>query len=150
AASGDARGIYQSTAASNIEIRNNLVVVTKTGTGNKVALIYSTAGSTINSNNNVLWVTPNTAGYSIGATGTSAGAYRATLQDWQAEGYDNASVVANPQLADRNNNNFQPTNSGANNIGAYVGVDEDIFGNIRSFNNPDPGAIEWEPAGNDA
>lgn len=143
----DARGFYQTSTATNIQFRNNLVYVTRSGLGNKVALYYNTTTSTITSDNNVIWVTPNSPNFFVGSVGTSR---KATPVDWQGQGYDLSSAFVDPLFVNRAANNFRPTNAGANDKGAFVGVDKDILNVDRSLNNPDAGAIEWTPAGNDA
>ncbi|PIQ16470.1 MAG: hypothetical protein COW67_02825, partial [Flavobacteriales bacterium CG18_big_fil_WC_8_21_14_2_50_32_9] len=65
ATGGTTRGFYQTTTASNIEFVNNIVTVTRTGSGAKHCLYFNTTTSTIVSNNNVLY-TPtgtNNTGY---------------------------------------------------------------------------------------
>ncbi|MGZ8544234.1 MAG: beta strand repeat-containing protein, partial [Flavisolibacter sp.] len=134
------KGIYQTTAASNIQFRNNIVYITRGGTGDKMAIHFNTTTSTIISNNNVLFVNA-TPGF-IGGYGTTD---FATLADWQgANGgaYDQQSVSVDPVFADAANANFYPNNSAISSIGAAVGVTTDIIGTTRSAGAPTPGAFE--------
>ena len=154
-AAGDARGLYQSTAATNVQFVNNLVVVTRTGSGTKVAMYFGTTASVqIVSNYNALYVPPATATYFIGSFGTST---KVTLADWQAtngNAYDQNSVAANPLFANAAGGNFKPGNGAVDGAAMLTqpvnNVTTDFFGVTRDVANPDPGAIEWTAIANDA
>ncbi|RYE11675.1 MAG: hypothetical protein EOP51_32720, partial [Sphingobacteriales bacterium] len=49
-------GFYQTTAATGVEFKNNIVSVTRGGTGAKAAVNFNTPASDITSNNNVFYV----------------------------------------------------------------------------------------------
>lgn len=145
ATGGLTRGIYQTTAASGIEVKNNIISITRGGTGTKYALYYNTSTSTIASDNNVLYVNAPAGTNGVGYYSTTG---YTTLADWQtANGgiYDNASVDANPNFANPSGGQFSPTNAAVDNIGTAVGVLVDIDGNIRSVTTPDAGAYEFTP-----
>ncbi len=134
------KGIYQTTSASNIQFRNNLVYVTRGGSGEKMAIHFNTTASTIISNNNVLYVNA-TPGF-VGGYGTTD---YATLADWQTANsgaYDQQSLSVDPVFADASTANFYPNNSAISSIGAPVGVTVDIIGTTRSAGAPTPGAYE--------
>src|SRR5690606_35458754 len=54
--SSTVRGFYQTTAASNIELKNNIFSITRGGTGTKHALYFGTTSSIIISDNNVFHI----------------------------------------------------------------------------------------------
>ena len=140
--SGITRGIYQTTAASNIEIKNNIVYITRGGTGTKHALYFGTITSTIVSNNNDLYVNATGSTVGVGSFGTTN---FATLANWQtANGgiYDLLSVSADPLFAAPASGNFYPNNNSLATMGANVGVTNDILGNTRTVASPTAGAYE--------
>src|SRR5690606_14305598 len=49
-------GFYQTTAATDIDFKNNIISITRGGTGVKSGLYFNTTGSTITSDYNVIWV----------------------------------------------------------------------------------------------
>src|SRR5690606_33126635 len=79
ATGGLTRGFFQTTLASGIEFKNNIVSITRGGTGVKYALYFATATSTIVSDNNVLYINAPAGTNSIGYSGSA----QATLGDWQ-------------------------------------------------------------------
>ncbi|MCW8898003.1 MAG: fibronectin type III domain-containing protein [Flavobacteriales bacterium] len=140
ATGGITRGFYQTTTASNIEFVNNIVTVTRAGSGVKYCLYFNTTTSTIVSNNNVLY-TPTT----INNTGYFGGNQN-TLADWQtATSGDASSVDADPLYVNPTANDFAPSSPLVDGIAdASVNVTTDIFGVTRAV-TPDPGAIEFTP-----
>jgi parallel beta-helix repeat protein len=141
ATTGAAYGLYQTTAATGLVYKNNLVSVTRSGTGVKRAVYFVTTTSTITSNNNVLYMN-SSAGTDnkIGQFGTTS--YTA-LTDWQTantNAYDQQSLSVDPQFISPPN--YAPSNAQVNNIGANVGVTTDILGTARLVASPDPGAYE--------
>ncbi|MDX5512011.1 MAG: right-handed parallel beta-helix repeat-containing protein [Hymenobacteraceae bacterium] len=145
--SSSTRGFYQTSTASNIEIKNNIFYITRGGTGSNYGLYFSTTASGIISDNNVFFVDAQNTdiGYHSGA--------KATLADWQQannNAFDQNSIVADPQFTNVAAANFEPMNPAINNMGAPVGVAEDINGVVRSTTTPDPGAYEFTIVGRDA
>ncbi|MBK9318592.1 MAG: hypothetical protein IPM91_07025 [Bacteroidetes bacterium] len=146
---GASYGIYQTGAVTSVDIRNNIISITRGGTGTRYGLGFVTAGTYITSNNNDIY---------LNSGGTdSIGIYTTlpftTLANWQtANGgaYDGSSVSLDPLFADPGNGDFTPANPGVNSNGANVGVAADILGNPRTLAAPDPGAYEWTPLGTDA
>ena len=115
-------GIYNSGA--NVDVRNNSVSITRTGTGTKYGLYYATAATTSNYNN--LYVPGGNVGYSTTAY--------ATLAAWQAAaaGFDANSVSADPNFVSAATGNLQPANVALNNAGTPLArVTEDITGAAR-------------------
>lgn len=136
-----AYGLYQTTAATGTDVRNNIFVVRRGGTGIKAGLYFNTPATTFTSNYNDFHIAGATGVNNIGyytATGY------ATLTAWQAgTGKDSVSVDVNPQLTSPATGNLTPTNAAVDNLGQPIGVLVDAFGNPRSLTAPDMGAIEW-------
>lgn len=141
ATAGVTRGFYQTTDASNIKFMNNIVYISRTGTGIKYCVYFGTTTSTIVSNNNVLFNSSSAGTNGIGTLGTTG---YATLANWQAvssNAYDQASVSVDPIFTSVGD--YTPTSFAVNNIGAAVGVATDFLGLTRSAVSPDPGAYEF-------
>jgi len=129
-------GIYSSGA--NADIKNNVVRITRTGTGTKYGLYYLTNAPA--SNYNALYVPAGNVGY-------YSAAY-ATLTNWQtANGgaFDQNSVSADPVFAGPSTGNLLPGNVQLNNVGTPLArVTDDITGAARGA-APDLGAYEFTP-----
>ena len=141
---GTAYGIYQTTAATGIDIKNNVVVVSRSGTGIKRCLHFNTTTSTITSNNNVLFM--NAAAGTDNKIGQYGTVGYTALTDWQganSNAYDQQSVSVDPVFANAAGGDYTPTVSTVNNTGTPVGVLTDIMGVTRSTTNPDAGAYEF-------
>src|SRR5690606_33536764 len=103
--SGNTRGFYQTTTASDIEFKNNIISITRGGTGSKYAVYFNTAGSTIASDNNVFFVNSSEGSTAIGYSGGD----QSTLLDWQtASGGDANSVSVNPLFVDPTIDDYSP------------------------------------------
>jgi len=142
-------GIYQVTAATGIDVRNNIVSVTRSGgTGSKYALAFATTTSTITSNYNDLFVGTG-ATYFTGRFGT---ADYATLANWRTantNAYDQNSIDAAPQFVNLATNDLRPSASPLNNSATPLArVTTDFTGAPRST-TPDMGAYEFAPAADD-
>ncbi|PJB14019.1 MAG: hypothetical protein CO118_10755, partial [Flavobacteriales bacterium CG_4_9_14_3_um_filter_32_8] len=139
---GTTRGFYQTTTASDIEFKNNIITITKGGTGIKYCIYFAAATSTILSNNNVFYINApagtNNLGYYTAA--------QTTLVDWQtASAGDANSADVDPIYVNILSNNYAPTNVAIDGIADNtVGVINDFFGIARAV-TPDPGAIEFMP-----
>lgn len=138
--SEDTRAFYQTTTASGIEFRNNLITLRRGGTGDVHGLYFNTSASTIVSNNNDIFF-PAAANKFFGYNGTN----QATLADWQtATSQDANSLAVNPFYVNLSLNNLQPTSPTLNDSGVPVGITTDILGASRSATNPDIGAWEFD------
>ena len=146
-------GFYQSSDDTEpVEVKNNIFYLTRSGasytgdvTGIKVdvALLYMVA------DNNVYYVASTTGTNYIGSTSTSGG--YTTLADWRtATLLDMLSSSSDPEFALVAPDEYMPTSSSINNMGAAVPVNFDINGTSRDPLSPDPGAYEYTPVGKDA
>jgi parallel beta-helix repeat protein len=138
---GARRGINFATAPNNINLRNNIVSLGGTGTGSKYCIYATVTSTTFSSNNNVLYM--GATGGTVNNTGfwTSD---RLTLTDWRtATLQDSLSVNVNPVFANLANGDITPLSINADNIGALVGVTNDLNDSLRSTTTPDPGALEF-------
>ncbi len=138
---GARRGINFATAPNNINMRNNIVSLGGNGIGAKYCVYVTTISTTFTSNNNVLY---------MGATAGTVNnigfwtADRLTLTNWtSASSQDSLSVNVNPVFANLANGDITPLSINADNIGALVGVSNDLNGVLRSTTTPDPGALEF-------
>ncbi|HEX6914882.1 MAG TPA: GEVED domain-containing protein, partial [Chitinophagaceae bacterium] len=144
-ATGATRGINIAGTADGILTYNNLVVITRGGSGPKHG-IYLASGLLLGSDYNDVYVN---------ATNAHWGFYqvnRTTLANWQsgtaAASLDVNSYQANPvlmNLAGCGAASVCIANAGMDNKGLYIGVDVDAVGNARDVNNPDIGAFECTP-----
>ncbi|BAV04936.1 gliding motility-associated C-terminal domain-containing protein [Filimonas lacunae] len=132
------RGYYESFTADGVELKNNIISVTRGGTGSNYA-VYIFSGTTLASDYNNLYV----ASGSNYAVGYIDGTYT-SLADWQAaSGLDGGSVSVDPQFTQAAAGIYLPGNAAAfNNLGDAVGVTTDINGATRSDVVPDLGAYE--------
>jgi hypothetical protein len=154
AAAGLAYGIYQTTVATGIEIKNNNIVINKSGSGAKYALYFATNTSGIISDYNNLFVETTVTGAGVKNIGywTSA---RVTFADWKAANttspFDVNSVSGDPVFASVATGNLQPNASFLNNKGTPIaGITDDIMGAPRNVSTPDAGAYEFDVNANDA
>jgi hypothetical protein len=141
----ETRGIYQTGAAAGIQLRNNIVSITRGGTGLKHLLYFNTSTNIILSNNNGLFITTSANNH----VGYSSTTNRTLLTDWTtATTQDAASVLDNPVFAYAATGNLEPQSSILNDIGFNLNsiVPNDIRQNVRS-STPDPGAFEYAPSG---
>ncbi|MDO7844965.1 right-handed parallel beta-helix repeat-containing protein [Hymenobacter sp. M29] len=139
---------YQTGVANFIDFRNNLLSVTRGGTGNKYALYFGAPTSAITSDYNNLYVT-GTNGYT--------GYYNSnqvTLVNWRAvnsAAYDQNSVALAPQFASVATGDLRPLNAALDGTGTgalLARVPRDIVGTLRPA-LPDPGAYELTVVPND-
>ncbi len=133
-------GIYSSGVGS--EVRNNVINITRTGTGTKTGLYYVTNAPA--SNNNDIYVPNGNVGYYL--------SNYATLATWQtANGaaFDQNSVSGDPIFAGASTGNLVPGNVQLNNSGTPLArVTDDITGAVRGA-IPDMGAYEFTPVATD-
>ena len=141
------RGFYiQGALDTNIRVYNNIVYVTRSGTGQHTCITITNASIPIKCDNNVYYFNPpdtTAANTGLAVFGQAAKYTLAIFQAANPYGYDLNSVSANPVFASPLTGNFTPTNIATDNIGANVGVTTDLTGASRSVTTPDAGAIEF-------
>ncbi len=138
-------GIY-ATGTLAFDVRNNIVSISRGGSGTKYCVYYSTPLAAT-SNNNDLYMNAVAGSRYIGYNGTSY----ATLSAWQTgSGKDLNSVSVDPMYLAPVSYDYTPNNGLVNDIGAPLGVTTDINNAARSATTPDPGAYEFSLAGLDA
>jgi gliding motility-associated-like protein len=139
-ATGASVGFYHTTTATGIQFVNNIVTITRGGTGAKDAIYLSSTTSEVLSNNNDLYVN---------AANAHTGFYtanRTSLADWQtATSKDANSLGMNPLYTDMNAGNYMPQLAPLDNKGTPVGITTDILNVVRSTTTPDMGAYEFAP-----
>ncbi|MBK9401347.1 MAG: right-handed parallel beta-helix repeat-containing protein [Bacteroidetes bacterium] len=146
---GITRGFYQITLASNIEVKNNIIYITRGGTDAKNCLYFGTTTSSIISNNNLLFINSAAGTNGIGFYSTN----QVSLANWQAvngASYDQQSISVDPLFIDPNAGDFTPDNFLSDNKGVPVGVTYDLLNVSRSLSTPDVGCYEFSiPLGDD-
>ncbi len=137
--SGTTYGLYCiGTSGYDVEIKNNLVSVSRGGTGTKYVM-YS--GST----SNIIWDKNNY--YLTSTSGTNYLGYYTSavtsLAALQLQGIEANGFNVNPAYTNAAGQNYIPTATALNNVGAAVGVYSDVNTNPRSGTQPDIGAHEF-------
>lgn len=138
-------GIYSS-GTTGIDLRNNIVSVTRGGTGTKYCLYYTNAAGLTSDNNDLYMNAAGTTNY-IAYNGT---ANYATLAAYQSGNptKDQLSVSINPNFNNPALFDYKPTEVTLNDLGVNVGVAQDITGAVRGT-IPDMGAYEFSVAPTD-
>jgi trimeric autotransporter adhesin len=132
-------GFYLGNQAG-VEIKNNVVSITRGGTTTKYGL-YSLMASpnTLIENNDDVYVRASNSYF-----GYSASTARPTLTTWQtATGQGANTFDKNPGYISPATGDYTPTSPYLDNSGASVGVTTDILGVARPVNAPDMGAYEF-------
>lgn len=133
------------TTQNGIDMRNNIFVLTRGGTGTKRIIDVSASTATLTTNYNVAYLNAPGGTQFFGQIGSTN--YN-TLLDWQGTGRDLNSVSADPMFVNPPTGNFAPSNSvidgAAMGTAAVGGITEDILDVIRAA-NPDAGAFEFSP-----
>jgi gliding motility-associated-like protein len=136
------RGFYQSSTATGLVFRDNIITIKRGGTAPKYCLFMNTAGTTMNSDNNDLYM-----GARSGTTnyiGSYGGVTAATLAAWQGSALssDNNSLSLYPGYTAPATVDFTPTVQALDNKGVAVGITTDINNQTR-HRIPDMGAFEF-------
>lgn len=134
------RGINILSNPTNAECKDNLVTITRSGTGIKHGIYYGTVGTSGDVDYNDVYINAVNANYGYYSTN------RLTLVDWQADTpYGDNSHDINPLYQNPAAGDFLPTELSFNNLGQAVGIATDITGAPRSLVIPDIGAWEYNP-----
>lgn len=138
-ATGVTRAGYIVSNPSNSKFVNNLITISRGGTGAKHGIYYSTTGTGTEMNNNNIYVNSTNAHY-----GYYNAANRTLLGDWQtASGQGAASSEYNPLYTSAGTGDFTPTEALMGNRAQPLGLVDDIIYSPRSLSAPDIGAWEY-------
>lgn len=139
--------VYEYSAAGIVDVRNNIIGITRGGSGYNMCVWYNPSGSTFISDNNVLYAN-GSSGYNFPGVFMSTAYFY--LSDYQAaSGLDANSIAQDPMFVNPQNNDFRiPWNSpGAKFVAApLTEVQTDIMGDPRSMQFPDCGAYISPPS----
>jgi hypothetical protein len=119
ATAGLAYGFYQITLATGIELKNNIIAITKGGAGAKYALYFGTATTIPVTDYNNLYVNTSVAGTGVKNIAYHSAA-RITMADWKAYtsgAYDQNSANVEPLIAGAALGNLKPNAAALNNTG---------------------------------
>jgi len=138
ATGGTTYGMYTyGQAGYTTDLKNNIITLTRGGTGTKVGL-YIAVANNITSERNLIYVN-STAGF------TNTAYYNQnwpSLAAYQTTGFDLTSFSVDPQFASATNSLY-PQNVTINNQGIPLGVVYDATLAIRNQTTPDIGALEF-------
>lgn len=134
-------GIYTGQPNNNdsIKVRNNLVSITRSGTGTKYCVYYHNIVKAYMNNN--LWHMGSTGG-STNYTGYYLASHT-TLSQLQSQGIDLNSYSVSPNFTATGACSLVPSNSAFDNAGAQLGVLLDAQFHVRNPLGPDIGAMEF-------
>jgi hypothetical protein len=140
ATGGITRGFYQTTSATGIEFKNNIISITRGGTGAKFLVYKNTAASTITFDNNIYYLNAAAGTNNFGFWGSA----QANFAAWKtASSQDANSFEGNPTFTSLTNGNLIPTNAAIADKGApLTSVAIDFTGAARSTTTPDAGGYE--------
>ena len=139
AAGGTTRGMSVTGSSDGIILYNNMISITRGGNGQKHG-IYAGGTPLLGSDYNNVYVNATNGHFGF------SGGNRTTLQNWQtATNLDASSYSFNPVFLSPATGDFCSANAGINDKGLYIGIDNDINNNVRSFTTPDIGAFECTP-----
>ncbi len=138
-ATGQTAGLYQTTAATGVHFRNNIVTIRRGGTGNKHGIYMATVtGTEITASNNDYFIAGANAHVGFRTTNQT------TLAQWQAASTQDAnSFDLNPLYTDTLTGNYRPQLTAINDKGVALGITTDILNATRSNTTPDLGAYEF-------
>ena len=146
AGSNAAYGFYNSnsTSGSTIDLRNNILQVTRAGSGAKYALYFTTTAAAVATTSDYNDLTGTGTNFFVARINSPANNY-ATLADWQnnplAPGKDANSVSVAPGFASLNN--LTPSEPALDGAGQDIaGITTDFAGTTRT-SPPDIGAVEF-------
>lgn len=128
------------TPSPGVELKNNIFVLRRGGTGDKFCVYTNINDSGLVANYNNYYISSYGGSSYIGQMGA---ARYATLPNWLATRKDSSSISIDPVFNDLENGDLTPTKIPFENRGLNVGVTNDIWDVTRSTTSPDIGAIEF-------
>lgn len=134
-------GILLQADGTNVNFKNNIVSFTgRARKGVKTAIYLGGTGTLITSNNNLVYMNTPDSNY----FGYRNSADVKTIANWRtATSQDALTKTVDPLFADLQLRNFKPLATAVDNMGASVGITNDITGAQRSLTTPDVGAYEF-------
>lgn len=146
--SGTTYGVFATGTGTGSDFLNNIVQVSRTGTGTKYGFYNSSVSGLDSSDYNDIFVNATDGVPYFGYFGTIT----PTLQDFvNASNRDLNSVSTDPLFMNAASGNFKPTALAIENIGTDVlGAVPTDYNGIARTNTPDPGAIEFTIFNDDA
>lgn len=131
------------TPATNLTLKNNILVVRRGGTGTKHVIYIGDATTTFTSDTNLI-LNSSTAG-TKNYLGRFNNTDYITKSDWETNsGQDKFSFNVHPNWANATTGDFTPTEITLDNKGTPVGITTDINNKTRRLTRPDIGAIEFK------
>lgn len=135
-------GLYQTTNATGVKFKNNIVTIRRPTTGLKQGIYLAAATTDVESDYNDIYVTGN--GTNI--FGSIATNNYTTLAAWKAATLEDVnSYSVEPFYLDTLNGNYKPNTVALDNKGISFGIITDILNATRSLFTPDLGAYEFAP-----
>jgi gliding motility-associated-like protein len=137
--SKETAGIYTN-VYSGLNVMDNIITISRTTTDKNYGFHMAATIAQLNSERNLFYVP---SGGSTNAVGYSGGT-QTTLANWQTKtGKDLLSVSSDPLYTNAALFNLIPTDKTIDNLGQYVGINNDITGAVRNNQHPDIGAYEF-------
>ncbi|BAV04945.1 gliding motility-associated C-terminal domain-containing protein [Filimonas lacunae] len=138
-------GLYIAGSASKlINFKNNIVSITRGGTGNRYGVYVNSTSATYVSDYNNIYVQGASGGSFYGYASSS----KADLAQWRRETTQDAhSTSLDPLYTNAADANFVPLQGYIDNTGTPVGITVDFTGAVRSTTTPDVGAYEFSIPG---
>ncbi len=126
-------------------VKNNLITISRGGSGTKVGLFYaSTMGTgTVTSNGNHVYMAPNVNNAFYGYHFNFGGNIQSYATWTTSTSMDFLGGNIMPGFINPSQENYLPTSYALNDRGEPIGVANDILGNTRNSSTPDPGAKEF-------
>lgn len=133
-------GIYSEVLAG-LNVMNNIITVSRTTSGSNYGFYLKNTVTAFNCDRNLYYISGSTGTNAVGRVGSNS---QITLANWQTRtGKDLLSVNSDPIYKDANNFILEPTDKTIDNLGQYVGIQNDFAGAIRNNDHPDIGAYEF-------
>ncbi len=138
-ASKETAGLYTG-SFTNVNVIDNIFSVSRVTSDKNYGFHMAATILMFNSERNLFYVPSGGAANAVGY----AGGTQATLANWQTKtGKDLLSTTADAQFTDPATFNLIPNNKAIDNMGQYVGINNDITFAVRNNQHPEIGAYEF-------